>query len=233
MKDNTRLTPKNDILNALPADDLARLTPLLEHVDLPHGKVLYQPDVPIKHVYFPEHAMISVVAYTDDGQATEVAVIGGEGATGVSVVMGSNSTHYENIVQLPNGGWRIKTKDVREEFARNGALHDLLLRFTNKLLVQVSQTALCNRVHTVEKRLSKWLLMSSDRTESNEMHLTQELLAMMLGANRTTVTRTAIVLQDAGFISYKRGKIVILDRPGLEDYTCECYEVIKAAYAQK
>jgi len=123
MKDNTRLTPKNDILNALPADDLARLTPLLEHVDLPHGKVLYQPDVPIKHVYFPEHAMISVVAYTDDGQATEVAVIGGEGATGVSVVMGSNSTHYENIVQLPNGGWRIKTKDVREEFAKhlNGA----------------------------------------------------------------------------------------------------------------
>jgi len=233
MDANSLALTGNQILSALPDSDLKRITPLLERVELAHGTILYAPRETITHVYFPERSMISVVAYTDDGQSAEVAVIGSEGATGIAVVLGEESTPYENIVQLPNGSMRIKTADIREEFARGGALHDLILQFTNRLLVQVSQTALCNRLHSVEKRLSRWLLMSHDRSETDNLNLTQEFVALMLGSNRTTVTKTAIILQNAGLISYKRGKIVITNRPALEQYTCECYRVIRAAYTRK
>lgn len=233
MNDESRVETHNSILNALPADDMARLKPLLERVDLPLGKVLYLPEQTINHVYFPGNAMISVIAHTLDGHATEVAVIGGEGAAGLSVLLGADSTPYENMVQLADGGMRMKTADVRKEFDRGGAMHDLLLQFANRLMTQISQTALCNRVHSMEKRLSKWLLMCRDRTGSETLGLTQEFLGMMLGANRTTVTTTAQGLQDAGFISYKRGKIKIDDAAGLEGFTCDCYGVVRTAYDKK
>jgi CRP-like cAMP-binding protein len=221
---------KNQILSALPADAFERLRPHLEHVDLPLSKVLYGVEEKIKHIYFPEAAMVSVVAYTSDGQGSEVAVIGNEGVTGVSALFGDGVSQFENFTQLAGGAHRIELKLIKEEFSRGGALHDNLLRFTGKMLVQTSQIALCNRLHTTDKRLSRWLLMCHDRAGSDVLRLTQEFLSIMLGANRTTVTMTAIALQDSGFISYTRGKITILDRPGMEAFTCDCYHVVKTAY---
>jgi len=210
---------QNNLLNALPIGDLERIRPLLQKVDLPSGKVLYEPDEKISHVYFPDRAMISVVAYTESGQAAEVAVIGNEGATGLDVVMGSDTAPNQFITQLPNGALRMRTADIREEFHRCGAMHDLLLAFTRNLIVQLSQTAICNRLHSMEQRLSRWLLMCRDRTASEVLPLTQEFLAIMLGSTRTSVTLTAIEIQNHGFIAYKRGKITIVDREGLKSFS--------------
>jgi CRP-like cAMP-binding protein len=221
---------KNQILSALPADVVERLRPNLEVVDLPLGEVLYGVEEKIKYIYFPDTAMISVVAYTPDGQGSEVAVIGNEGATGVSALMGVDTSDFENFTQLAGSAARIELKVIQDEFSRGQALHDNLLRFTSKMMIQISQIALCNRLHTTDKRLSRWLLMCHDRAGSDILRLTQEFLAIMLGANRTTVTMTAIALQDTGFISYTRGKITIHDRPGLEAFTCDCYRVIRTAY---
>jgi CRP-like cAMP-binding protein len=204
---------------------------MLEHVDLPRGKVLYGANEIISHVYFPDRAMISVVAYTEQGQGAEVSVIGNEGATGLDVILGSDRSSNENITQLADSAYRLRTADLRSEFARGGELHALLLRFVGKLIIQISQTALCNRLHNTEMRLSRWLLMCHDRSTSDAMQLTQEFLALMLGANRTTVTMTASALQNAGFISYKRGTITMIDRKGLEEFTCPCYSTVRSAYA--
>lgn len=221
---------KNRILGALPAEDLERLEPMLERVTLASGDILFRPDERIEYVYFPDRSMISVVAYTETGQAAEAAVIGSEGAAGLDVILGSDSTINENITQLADSALRIKTADIRAEFARGGVMHDLLLSFTRKLLVQMSQTVLCNRLHTTENRLSRWLLMCRDRSESDVLRLTQEFISIMLGASRTTVTLTAIELQNLGLISYSRGIITIVDRAGLEAYTCSCYGIIRRAY---
>ena len=231
MNDVSPVLSKNSILRALSDDTLSRLKPILEHVELPSGKILYRADEVIQYVYFPENSMISVVAYTEEGQGSEVSVIGHEGATGLDVILGSDRSSNENITQLGDGAYRIKTEDLKEEFKSGGEIHDLLLLFVRKLIVQISQTALCNRLHTTEMRLSRWLLMCHDRSGSDVMRLTQEFIAVMLGANRTTVTMTAIELQNAGFISYKRGTITMLDRKGLEEFTCPCYATISAAYA--
>lgn len=233
MEENSRLLTRNQILNVISDKALERLGPSLEKVDLPLGKVLYAPDEPIRYVYFPEEAMVSVVAYTEEGRAAEVAVIGGEGATGLAVVLGVDSTPYENIIQLPNGGLRIKTERIQEEFDRKGSLHDALLRFTQSMIVQISQTALCNRLHSVEQRMSRWLLMCRDRAASDSLGITQEFLAVMLGSNRTSVTITAIEIQKRGMISYRRGRIQILDRAALEKFTCSCYQTILSAYSSK
>jgi CRP-like cAMP-binding protein len=230
MTDKTESVVENDILNALSEDTLGRMRPLLERTEMLRGKILYRADEEISHVYFPDRSMISLVAYTENGQGAEVSVIGCEGATGLDVVLGSDRSSNENIVQLPNGAYRMKAEDFKKEFARNGDLHDEILKFIRKLIVQISHTALCNRLHNTEMRLSRWLLMCHDRSPSDVLQLTQEFISIMLGSNRTTVTMTAIALQNAGFISYTRGTITMIDRAGLEAFTCPCYASITAAY---
>ncbi len=226
----SRLSTKNYILNALPEEDFNRLLPDLTPVKLPHGQILYRPDEPIEYVYFPNNSVISVVAITADGQSVESGVIGREGMAGVNVLMGVDSMPNENIIQLADGALRMSTAAVRREFKRGGALHDLLLRFMHALMIQIGQTTLCNRLHSTDQRLSRWLLICHDRSETNEMKLTQEFLAIMLGADRARVTMSAIALQSAGYIKYSRGNIVVTDREGLEDFTCACYQSVKQEY---
>ncbi len=221
---------KNYILNSLPKEDYERLLPDLEQVNLSIGEIIYQAEEPIKHVYFPNNAMISVIANTFSGQSAEVGVIGHEGMVGIDVLLGSDSTMNENIIQLADGALRMETAAVRREFKRAGALHDSILKFTRLLMIQISQTALCNRLHTVEERLARWLLLCQDRSATDELKLTQEFLSIMLGANRATVTLAAITLQDIGYIQYSRGRIVITDREGLEDFSCDCYQTVKQEY---
>ncbi len=225
-----RLSTKNYILNALPEEDFNRLLPDLMLVKLPHGQFLYRPNEPIEYVYFLNNSMTSVVANTADGQSVESGVIGSEGMAGINVLMGVDSMPNQNIIALSGDALRMPTAVVRREFKRCEALHDLLLRFTHALMIQIGQTTLCNRLHTNEERLSRWLLMCRDRSETDELKLTQEFLAIMLGANRSSVTISAITLQSAGYIKYSRGLITVLDRQGLEDFTCHCYQAIKQEY---
>jgi CRP-like cAMP-binding protein len=223
-----RLSTRNYILNALPDEDYDRLRPDLEEMDLPRGKNIYRPDEPIKYVYFPDSSMISVVTNTSSGESIEAGIIGWEGMAGIEVLMGVDSTpNNESMVQLADGAARIKTELIRKEFERGGALHKLALRYMHALLMQVSQTALCNRLHSLEQRLSRWLLMCRDRAGADEIRLTQEFLSIMLGVNRPTVSIAATTLQSAGYIKYSRGRITIVDGPMLEKFTCECYSAVK------
>jgi CRP-like cAMP-binding protein len=232
MHDHAQLrhSTKNQILNSLPDEDYQRLHKHLVPVELTLGQVIYRPDERIKFVYFPNDSMNSVIATTPDGQCAEVGVIGREGMVGVDVLMGVDSTSNQNIIQLSDGALRIKTGTIREEFKRGGAFHDLALLYVHALMMQISQTALCNRLHTVEQRLARWLLMCHDRSKGDELTLTQEFLSIMLGVNRPTVTTAALVLQGGDFIKYSRGKITVLDREGLEDFACDCYDVVKPEY---
>lgn len=224
------ISTKNLVLKSLPKEDYERLLPDLELVELPLGKVLYRAEEPIEYVYFPNNSMVSVIANTFEGQCSEVGVIGREGMTGMEVLMGANYTLNENLVQHANGALRMNTATVRREFKRGGALHDLLLNFTRLLMIQISQTALCNRLHTIEERLARWLLLCQDCAETNKLQLTQEFLSIMLGTNRATVTISAIALQSAGYIKYTRGKITITDREGLKDFSCACYQTVRDQY---
>lgn len=233
MFDATRPITKNYILKALPEKVFERLLPGLERVDLPHGEYLFRSHEKITHVYFLDDAMASVVASTESGQSAEVGVIGHEGAAGLDVLMGADTVPYECMIQIPNGGCRIKTGAIKKEFETDSTARQQLLRFIHKFMVQISQTALCNRLHTVEERLSRWLLMCHDRVEGDKINLTQEFLAVMLGVTRTSVTLSAIALQDMGFIKYSRGTITIVDRRGLEKFSCECYRIVKAEYDRK
>lgn len=224
------VSTKNLILQSLPKEDYERLLPDLESVELPLGQILYRAEEPIEYVYFPNNAMVSVIANTYEGQCAEVGVIGREGMTGMESLMGANYTLNENLVQHADGALRININAIKREFERGGALHDSLLNFTRLLMIQISQTALCNRLHTIEERLSRWLLLCHDRAETNKLQLTQEFLAIMLGTNRATVTISAIALQSAGFIKYSRGKITITDLEGLKNFTCQCYQIVKNEY---
>lgn len=226
----TQPTTSNCILNTLPKEDLARLLPDLEEVDLPLGQVIYRADETIKYLYFPNRSMVSIIATTIDGQCAEVGVVGREGVVGIEALMGSEKTINEHIVQHADGAMRIKTSALKTEFKRGGALHDALLGFARLMIIQISQTALCNRLHLVEQRLARWLLICADRAETDKLQLTQEFLAIMLGVNRPTVTVAATMLQSAGFIKYSRGKVTIIDREGLEHFTCDCYETVKREY---
>jgi CRP-like cAMP-binding protein len=229
----TRHTTTNFILRSLPVAERERIIPQLERVDLPHGSVLAHPDDKISHVYFPEDAMISVVAYSEEGQGSEIAVIGFEGLTGIEIVLGAERTVHEFVTQLPRTALRMPAKALVDEFHRSKAMQELLLRFAHKMMVQIGQTALCNRLHTTEKRLSRWLLMAHDRHRSNVLNITQEFLAIMLGTSRTSVSLTATELQNQGLIAYSRGVVSILDRKALENYTCSCYRMIRKAYIQE
>jgi CRP-like cAMP-binding protein len=226
----TRLITKNRILDALSDEDFQRLLPHLEPIDLKLGQTLYRPEGRINYVYFPVNSMASVIATTADGEAAEVGVIGCEGMVGVEVILGVDSSSKEVIVQGANGAFRVKTEDIRAEFNLGKSFQKIILRFVYSLMTQISQTALCNRLHVIEQRLARWLLLSHDRAEADELTLTQDFLSVMLGVNRPTVTTSAIILQGAGFIKYMRGHITILDREGLEDFACECYETVQEAY---
>jgi len=219
---------KNHLLAALPKDEFERLLPHLQSVQLPHGKVIYEIGDVIEHVYFPIGALISLVTQMADGKVVEVGLVGNDGMSGLRSLLGSRPSYERAIVQIPNGAMRTTVAVVKEEFNKGKSFHDLLLGYANDFISQVSQTAACNATHTIEERLSRWLLMCHDRIDSARVNLTQEFIAEMLGTRRASVTSVAISLQSAGLIKYNRGDINIIDRPGLEAFSCECYETIRS-----
>ena len=220
----------NHLLAALPAEELQRWLPLLEPVELPLGKVLYEAGGTLEHVYFPTSAIVSLLYVMEDGASAEIAVVGFEGLVGVSLFMGGLSTPSRAVVQSAGQGFRLRAQVMKAEFDRGGPVLHLLLRYTQALITQMSQTAVCNRHHSIDQQLCRWLLLSLDRLSGNELVMTQDLIANMLGVRREGVTEGASKLQKAGFIKYARGRITVLDRSGLERCTCECYDVVKKEY---
>ena len=194
------------------------------------GDVLYESGATLRHVFFPTTSIVSLLYVMADGASAEIAIVGNEGVLGISLFMGGETTPSRAIVQSAGHAFRIKAELLKGEFARFGATMQLLLRYTQALITQMSQTAVCNRHHSVDQQLCRWLLLSLDRLTSNELSMTQELIANMLGVRREGVTEAAGKLQDAGLIRYQRGKITVLDRLGLEARSCECYQVVKAEF---
>jgi CRP-like cAMP-binding protein len=222
----------NQLLAALPGDELTRWQQQLELVDLPLGLVLYESGSQLSHVYFPSTAIVSLLYVTEHGESAEIAVVGNEGVVGISLFMGGETTPNRAVVQSAGLGWRLKAQAIKFEFNRSVPVMHLLLRYTQALITQMAQTAVCNRHHSVDQQLCRWLLMSLDRHLGNELTVTQELIANMLGVRREGVTEAALKLQRAGLISYARGHVKVLDRPGLERRTCECYAVVRMEYAR-
>jgi len=221
-------SPKqNYLLAALSAVDLAHLIAHLELVALPLGKMLYEPDEQLQHAYFPTTAIVSLHYVMASGAASETAGVGNEGVVGTSLFLGGATTPSSAVVQTAGHAYRMDRRLLMQEFNRAGLMQRLLLRYTQALLTQMAQTAACNRHHTVEQQLCRWLLLTLDRLPSNELTMTQELIANMLGVRREGITEAAGKLQRTGFISYRRGHITVLDRLGLEKNTCECYAVVK------
>jgi CRP-like cAMP-binding protein len=218
---------RNHLLAALPATDYERLQPHLEPLPLPLGWALYESGDRQGHVFFPTEGIVSLLYVMENGASAEIAVTGNEGLIGVSLFMGGESTPSRAIVQSAGQAYRLAGEIVRKEFDRGGHLQHLLLRYTQALITQMAQTAVCNRHHSVEQQLCRWLLLSLDRLPSNELRMTQELIANMLGVRREGVTEAAGRLQEAGLIRYQRGQIAVLDRPGVEQRVCECYAVVK------
>ena len=221
---------ENHLLGALPPAEARRWGPLLQAVDLPLGHVLYESGAALAHVYFPTTAIVSLLYVMENGASAEIAVVGNEGIVGVSLFMGGESTPSRAVVQSAGHGFRLKANIMKEEFNRAGPVLHLLLRYTQALITQMAQTAVCNRHHTLDQQLCRWLLLSLDRLQGNQLVMTQELIANMLGVRREGVTEGALKLQRAGLISYARGHITVLDRPGLEKRSCECYSVVKKEY---
>ncbi len=220
----------NHLLAALPDEELQRWLPLLERVELPLGLVLYESGRKLSHVYFPSTAIVSLLYVLEDGESAEIAVVGNEGVVGISLFMGGETTPSRGVVQSAGLGYRLSSRKIKEAFNRSGAVMHLMLRYTQALITQMAQTAVCNRHHTLDKQLCRWLLLSLDRLRGNELVMTQELIANMLGVRREGVTEAALKLQADGLIHYARGHITVLDRPGLEQRTCECYAVVKNEY---
>jgi CRP-like cAMP-binding protein len=197
---------------------------------MPLGEVLYESGVAMSHVYFPTTAIVSLLYVMEDGASAEIAVVGNEGIVGVSLFMGGETTPSRSVVQSAGQGFRMRGQLLKEEFNRSGPVLHLLLRYTQALITQMSQTAVCNRHHSLDQQLCRWLLLSLDRLQEPELAMTQELIANMLGVRREGVTEAAANLQKAGLIQYRRGHITVLDRAGLERRTCECYAVVKKEY---
>jgi CRP-like cAMP-binding protein len=218
---------RNRILAALPAAERERVYPLLELVQMPLGKVLYESGSRLDHVYFPASAIVSLLYVMADGASAEIAVVGNDGMVGVALFMGGETTPSRAVVQSAGVAYRLAGKALKEEFRRGGSMQNLLLRYTQALLTQMAQTAVCNRHHSVDQQLCRWLLLSLDRLASNELKMTQELISNMLGVRREGVTEAAGKLQAAGIIRYSRGHIAVLDRPALEAQACECYAVVR------
>ena len=221
---------QNQLLAALPKPEWLRWQPQLEAMDLPLGLVLHESGRPMSHVYFPTSAIISLLYVMEDGASAEIAVVGSEGVVGISLFMGGETTPSRAVVQSAGTGWRLSSRVIKDEFSRSGPVMHLLLRYTQALITQMAQTAVCNRHHTLDQQLCRWLLLSLDRLSGNELVMTQELIANMLGVRREGVTEAALKLQAAGLIRYARGHITVVDRPGLEARTCECYGVVKKEY---
>jgi CRP-like cAMP-binding protein len=218
---------QNHLLAALPREAFDRIFPDLELVRMPLGEVLYESSGVMQHVYFPTDAIVSLHYVMENGSSAEIAGVGNEGVLGVALFLGGNTTPSLATVQTGGYGYRIKSRSMMEEFNRAGATMRLMLRYTQALITQMSQTAVCNRHHSVEQQLCRWLLSTLDRLPTAELTMTQELIAGMLGVRREGITEAAGNLQRAGLISYRRGHITVLDRAGLERHACECYEVVR------
>ena len=221
---------RNELLAALPDTVWQRWLPLLELVELPLGQVLYEPGARLKHLYFPSTAIVSLLSVMENGASAEIAVVGYEGVVGISLFMGGESTPSRAVVQSAGQGFMLPAEIVKQEFNRAGPVVHVLLRYTQALITQMAQTAVCNRHHSLDQQLCRWLLLSLDRLQGSQLVMTQELIANMLGVRREGVTESALKLQQAGLIRYARGRIAVLDRPGLERRTCECYAVVRREY---
>lgn len=220
----------NQLLAALPPTEWALLEPLLESVELPVGALLHEAGSPLRNVYFPTTAIVSLFSSMQDGHSAEAAVVGNEGVVGVCAFMGGGNAHSSAIVQGAGHGYRIGAQTISDHARRSDAVMQPMLRYTQALLTQMAQTAACNRHHALIQQLCRWLLLNLDRGEGDEMHVTQERIANMLGVRREGVTGAALELQKDGLIRYARGRIIILDRPGLEARACECYSIVRKAY---
>ena len=219
----------NHLLAALPPPEWGRWLPLLEYVELELGQVLYESGKTLSHVYFPTTAIVSLLYVMEDGASAEIAVVGNEGVVGIALFMGGESTPSRAVVQSAGYGFRLSSQAIKEEFKRAPVLH-LLLRYTQALITQMAQTAVCNRHHSLDQQLCRWLLLSLDRLQGDELVMTQELIANMLGVRREGVTEAALKLQREGLIRYTRGHISVLNRKGLENRVCGCYGVVKKEY---
>jgi CRP-like cAMP-binding protein len=221
---------QNHLLAALPASEFERVAPHLQLVTLTLGEVLYESGGQLKHVYFPTNSIVSLLYVMQDGASAEIAVVGNEGILGISLFMGGETTPSRAVVQSEGVAYRLPAKSLKQEFNRAGPMMHLLLRYTQALITQMSQTAVCNRHHSIDQQLCRWLLLSIDRLTSDELTMTQELIANMLGVRREGVTEAAGKLRDAGIIEYSRGHIKVLDRRKLEQQVCECYAVVKKEF---
>ncbi len=218
---------QNHLLAALPPDDFCLLSPHLELVPLPLGQMLYEPDTQLRHAFFPTTSIVSLHYVTETGASAETAGVGREGVVGISLFMGGDTTSSSAVVQTAGHAYRLDRNVLKQAFNRAGLFQRLLLRYTQALMTQMAQTAACNRHHSVEQQLCRWLLLTLDRLPERELVMTQELVASMLGVRRESVTEAAGNLQNGGYIRYRRGHIAVLDRAGLEANTCECYGVVK------
>jgi len=222
----------NELLAVLPSAEWNRWSPFLEQVTFQLGDVLHESGTVMEYVYFPTTAIVSLLYVLEDGASAEIAVVGREGIVGVSLFMGGGSTPSRAVVQSAGIGFRLRAEVLSKEFERSGPVLHLLLRYTQALITQMAQTAVCNRHHSIDQQLCRWLLLSLDRLNGDDLVMTQELIANMLGVRREGVTEAALKLQDSGLIRYKRGRISVVDRVGLELRTCECYEVVKKEYVR-
>ena len=221
-----KLLTANRILAALPQQQYAHLFSNLQSVYLPRSRILYELGDPISYCFFIMSGMVSLLGVTEDGSAVEISMVGNEGVVGIPAVLRVNRAPCRIEVQIPGKAMRVRTELLLSEFLRGGPIHDMLLRYTHSLISQISQSAACNRFHSTQQRLCRWLLICQDRVRSDTLHLTQEALSHMLGATRTTVTAAATDLKKAGLIHYRRGSIEIIDRPGLQMTACECYRIV-------
>jgi CRP-like cAMP-binding protein len=227
---NAHQPKDNHLLAMLPEAEWERMAPHLVAVDMPLGQVVYESGDPIHHVYFPSTAVVSLLYVMEDGASAEIAIVGNEGLIGIVVFMGGETTSSRAVVQSAGGAYRLGARVMRDQFHRGGPVQRLLLRYTQALMAQMVQTAACNRHHSIDQQLCRWLLFSLDRLPSNELKMTQQLIANMLGLRRPGVTDAAMKLQEAGLIRYSYGNIEVLDRPGLEKLVCECYAVVKREF---
>ena len=224
---NTHEARGNHLLSVLPEAEWARIGPHLVQVDLPLGQVIYESGDRLDYVYFPTTAIISLLYVMEDGASAEIAIVGKEGMVGIALFMGGETTPSRAVVQSAGAAYRLSAHILKEEFHRAGPMQRLLLRYTQALITQMAQTAVCNRHHSIDQQLCRWLLLSMDRLPTNKLRMTQELITNMLGVRRPGVTEAATKLQEAGLIRYSYGNIEVLDRPGLEKRVCECYAVVK------
>jgi len=227
---DTHYPKDNHLLSVLPEVEWVRIVPHLVPVDMPLGQVVYESGDRLDHVYFPTTAIVSLLYVMEDGASAEIAIVGNEGLIGIALFMGGETTPSRAVVQSAGHAYRLDARILKDEFRRAGPVQRLLLRYTQALITQMAQTAVCNRHHSIDQQLCRWLLLSVDRLPSNELKMTQELIANMLGVRRPGVTEAAMKLQDAGLIRYSYGHIEVLDRPGLEKRVCECYGVVKREF---